>query len=109
MSLAENLNPANEEAVNKLASALADRIVSAMRIEAIAADDLIFDTKQAARMCGLSPRTLEAMRAASEGPECIRLSGVSVGYRLGAIRAWIKSRPRHGYRAVASALANAHA
>jgi hypothetical protein len=35
---------------------------------------------------------------------CIRLSGVSVGYRLGALRAWIRSRPRHSYRAVASAL-----
>jgi predicted DNA-binding transcriptional regulator AlpA len=99
MSLAKTPAP-----VDELADALADRIVNALRVEAIAADDLILDTPQAAKMCGLSPRTLEAMRADGDGPECIRLSGVSVGYRLGALRAWIQARPKHGYRAVASAL-----
>jgi predicted DNA-binding transcriptional regulator AlpA len=92
--------------VAQLATAIADKVIAAIRLEAAAGDDLIFDTKAAARFCGLSERTLEKMRAEGDGPECIRLSGVSVGYRLGALRAWIKSRPRHGYRAVASVLCN---
>jgi predicted DNA-binding transcriptional regulator AlpA len=104
MSLIEALDPNNGAAVDRLATALADRIVNALRVEAAASDDLIFDTKQAAKMTGLSPRTLETLRVNGEGPVCIRLSGVSVGYRLGALRAWIRSRPRHSYRAVASAL-----
>lgn len=104
MSLTKTLNPDDGAAVDKLATVLADRIVNALRVEAVASDDLIFDTRQAARMVGLSPRTLETMRASGEGPVCLRLSGVSIGYRLGALRAWIKSRPRHSYRAVASAL-----
>jgi predicted DNA-binding transcriptional regulator AlpA len=93
--------------VAQLAKAVADKVIAAMRLEAAAGDDLIFDTKAAARFCGLSERTLEKMRAEGTGPECIRLSAASVGYRLGALREWSRSRPRHGRRAMASIIANA--
>ena len=68
MSLIEALDPNNGAAIERLATALADRIVSALRVEAAASDDLIFDTKQAAKMTGLSPRTLEMLRSTAKGP-----------------------------------------
>ena len=42
MSLTKTLNPDDGAAVDKLAAALADRIVNALRVEAIASDDLNF-------------------------------------------------------------------
>jgi hypothetical protein len=99
---------APKRGAEQIAKAIAEKVIAAMRIDAAAGDDLILTTKDAARFCGLSDRMLQKMRQDSEGPACIRLSASAVGYRLGALREWSRSRPRHGRRAVASIAANAH-
>jgi predicted DNA-binding transcriptional regulator AlpA len=107
MTLADIVDPAPKGPVTDLAKAVADRVADLLRIDLTAGDDMIVDTKAAARICGLSTRTLEKMRSDGEGPVAIRITGASVGYRLGALRDWLRARPCYGRRALASALANA--
>jgi predicted DNA-binding transcriptional regulator AlpA len=104
MAFAEFLDPPPKGPVTELAAQVADRVAELLRADIVASDDLIFDTKAAARICGLSPRTLEQMRSTGQGPACIMLTGTSVGYRLGGLREWLRSRPHYGRRALASAL-----
>lgn len=52
----------------------------------------LVNTKQAARRCGLSPRTMEKRRCASLPPAWVRL-GRAVRYDVAELDAWIaKSR-----------------
>ena len=47
-------------------------------------------TKEAASICGLSPRTLENFRLRGGGPEYVRVGGGKlVRYRLSALSAWM--------------------
>jgi hypothetical protein len=59
MSFAEFLDPPPKGPVSELAAQVADRVAELLRADIVASDDLIFNTKAAARICGLSPRTLE--------------------------------------------------
>jgi hypothetical protein len=107
MAFTEFLDPPPKGPVSELAAQVADRVAELLRADIVASDDLIFDTKAAARICGLSPRSLEQMRSAGQGPACIMLTGTSVGYRLGGLREWLRSRPHYGRRALASVLVGA--
>ena len=46
--------------VTELAAQVADRVAELLRADIVASDDLIFDTKAAARICGLSPTNVGA-------------------------------------------------
>lgn len=48
----------------------------------------VVDTREAARLLGLSPRTLEGMRVRGEGPPFSKLGG-AVRYRLAALEAYL--------------------
>lgn len=49
---------------------------------------LLVDTASAAAMLGLSPRTLEGMRARGGGPPYVRVSARCVRYRVTDLEAW---------------------
>jgi predicted DNA-binding transcriptional regulator AlpA len=57
--------------------------------------DALINSKQAARLLGLSPRTLERHRLAGTGPRYIVLGRRLVRYRLMDIEAWIAANGRH--------------
>ena len=78
-----------------IAPLIAATVVDRLRIDALAGDDLILNTKEASRWLGRSPHTLDMWRKVGIGPEAI-VFGRSVGYRLGALRDYTRSRPRHG-------------
>ena len=63
MYFTEFLDPPPKGPVSELAAKVADRVADLLRADIVASDDLIFDTKGASRICGLSPRTLEQMRS----------------------------------------------
>lgn len=52
----------------------------------------ILRTADAATYCGLSPSTLEKMRARGDGPRFVRLPTKSIGYDLADLDAWISAR-----------------
>lgn len=47
-------------------------------------------SREAARMIGVSPRTLAKWRQRGIGPQCVRLGYNLVVYRLSDIDAWIR-------------------
>lgn len=49
----------------------------------------VLRTRAAAEYLGLSPSTLEKMRARGTGPRYLRLGGRSVGYDRGDLDAWL--------------------
>lgn len=55
-----------------------------------APDPQVLDTKAAAKLLGLSPRTLETWRSRGKGPPYV--SGRPVQYRRGDLEAWQKRR-----------------
>lgn len=52
-------------------------------------DDELISTRTAARILGLSPRTLEAWRHRGRGPRCYRV-GHAVKYRAGDVRRYLE-------------------
>ena len=78
-----------------IAPLIAATVVDRLRIDALAGDDLILNTEEAAQWLGRSPHTLDMWRKVGQGPEAI-VFGRRVGYRLGALRDYTRSRPRHG-------------
>lgn len=56
--------------------------------------DQILRERDAARLLGVSHRTLQRWRYVGGGPSFIRCGLRAVGYRLGDLRAWIEAR-RH--------------
>ena len=63
-----------------------------------ASDDDSIDTHEAARMLGLSSWGLAEMRRRGGGPPFYRVGKRVVRYRLGDMRAWIRSRTVGGAR-----------
>jgi predicted DNA-binding transcriptional regulator AlpA len=55
-------------------------------------DDAILTRPQACAMISVSEDTLLRLLQKGEGPECVRLSPRRIGYRVGAIRSWLKRR-----------------
>jgi len=55
---------------------------------------LLLDTATAAAMLGLSPRTLEAMRARGGGPPYVRVSARCIRYRVADLEAWASAHVR---------------
>lgn len=58
-------------------------------------------SREAARMIGISPRTLAKWRQRGIGPQCVRLGYNLVVYRLSDIDAWTRTRARHMPKATA--------
>jgi predicted DNA-binding transcriptional regulator AlpA len=56
--------------------------------------DPLANSKQTARLLGLSPRTLERHRVSGTGPHYIVLGRRLVRYRLSDIEAWITANRR---------------
>ena len=52
-------------------------------------------SREAARMIGVSPRTLAKWRQRGVGPQCVRLGYNLVVYRLSDIDAWTRTRGTH--------------
>ncbi|WP_425331560.1 helix-turn-helix transcriptional regulator [Bifidobacterium dentium] len=53
-------------------------------------EDRMLRSREAARMIGISPRTLAKWRQRGIGPQCVRLGYNLVIYRLSDIDAWIR-------------------
>lgn len=53
-------------------------------------EDRMLRSREAARMIGISPRTLAKWRQRGIGPQCVRLGYNLVVYRLSDIDAWIR-------------------
>lgn len=58
-------------------------------------------SREAARMIGISPRTLAKWRQRGVGPQCVRLGYNLVVYRLSDIDTWTRTRARHMPKATA--------
>jgi predicted DNA-binding transcriptional regulator AlpA len=93
-----------QELAQVLAPIVAELVVEKMRLDQIAGDDLILSTPDAAKLVGVAERTLENWRADNSGPPFIKIGTRNVGYRLGALREWISSRPARGRRALDAGL-----
>lgn len=61
-------------------------------------------SREAARMIGISPRTLAKWRQRGIGPQCVRLGYNLVVYRLSDIDAWTRTRAGHMPKATAADL-----
>jgi predicted DNA-binding transcriptional regulator AlpA len=61
-------------------------------------DDDSIDTQEAARMLGLSSWGLAEIRRRGGGPPFFRVGRRVVRYRIGDVRAWIRSRTVGGAR-----------
>ena len=64
-------------------------------------EDRMLRSREAARMIGVSPRTLAKWRQKGVGPQCVRLGYNLVVYRLSDIDAWTRTRARHMPKATA--------
>jgi predicted DNA-binding transcriptional regulator AlpA len=54
--------------------------------------DVILREREAAAVLKLSVRTLQSWRTVDTGPSYVRLGGRAIGYRAGALRAWLLGR-----------------
>jgi hypothetical protein len=57
--------------------------------------DLHIDENRAAKLLGLSPRTLQGYRVRGGGPPFVKISHKVVRYKVADLRAWIFSRKRN--------------
>ena len=58
-------------------------------------DDLIVRTPDAATVLGMSQQWLETGRYAGYGPKFVKISARGIGYRLGDLRKYLRSRTTH--------------
>ena len=58
-------------------------------------DDLIVRTPDAATVLGMSAQWLETGRYAGYGPKFVKISARGIGYRLGDLRKYLRSRTTH--------------
>ena len=68
-------------------------------LAALAGDDLVLTTTEAAQILRRSPRTLERMRQTGSGPRWFRLKdspNAAAVYRLGDVRSWVRQRLSEG-------------
>lgn len=57
-------------------------------------DDQIISPRQAAQVIGVANSTLQLWRSRGEGPKPFVINGKTRGYRLGAVRAWIRDHEK---------------
>jgi hypothetical protein len=72
---------------------LPEGVTSSNRAERLAllmGDDIILRTREAGAMLGVAVSTLEAWRAVGEGPPPVVINGRARGYRIGALREWVR-------------------
>jgi predicted DNA-binding transcriptional regulator AlpA len=53
---------------------------------------LLIDERAAARLLGLTPRTLQKWRHSGDGPVYVRISSRCIRYRLADLEAWAAAR-----------------
>lgn len=56
--------------------------------------DAVLTEAEAAQWLRLSVRSLQRLRLAGDGPEYLQLGERRLGYRAGALRAWLATRTR---------------
>jgi predicted DNA-binding transcriptional regulator AlpA len=54
--------------------------------------DVVLTTAEATAYCGIAGSTWERMRGQGRTPPAIRLTGRTLGYRKGALDAWLAAR-----------------
>ncbi len=54
--------------------------------------DAVFTTAEATAYCGIAGSTWERMRGQGQTPPAIRLTSRTLGYRKGALDAWLAAR-----------------
>lgn len=63
-------------------------------------ENALLNTKQVAKLLGISPRTLESWRQQEIGPPCFRISPAAIRYRPEDLQGWLTqlapSRPNGG-------------
>ena len=64
----------------------------------------LLHTREAARLLGLSPRTLESLRLRGGGPPFVSVTKRAVRYRRSDLEAWIRARLRRSTSDVPAAL-----
>ena len=75
-----------------------DNFRSARTRSSKAAVNELVDRTQAARLLGISPRTLDRWHRLRIGPPRVALGGHKVRYRLSSLDAWVRSRESIGPR-----------
>ena len=65
-------------------------------------EERMLKSREAARVIGVSPRTLAKWRQKGIGPQCVRLGYNLVIYRLSDIDAWTRTRAGHMPKATAA-------
>jgi predicted DNA-binding transcriptional regulator AlpA len=71
---------------------------SAKTLDSKAAVGELVDRRQAARLLGVSPRTLDRWHLLRIGPPRIALGGRKVRYHLSSLDAWVRSQEFIGPR-----------
>ena len=87
-----------------IAARLADEIADRLRLDTLAGDDTILSPAEAARLLGRSAKSLESWRSLGTGPTTVQIGLRGVGYRLGDLRLYIRSRPALGRRVIEATL-----
>lgn len=90
--------PDAETLAAELAPRIAAELVARLRIDVLAGDDLILSPAEAARVLGRSVKSLELWRSLGTGPRPVQIGMRSVGYRMGDLRTYTKTRPAYGRR-----------
>ena len=68
---------------------------SAKTLHGKAAVSELVDRRHAARLLGVSPRTLDRWHLLRIGPPRVALGGRKIRYRLSSLDAWVRSREYH--------------
>jgi predicted DNA-binding transcriptional regulator AlpA len=92
--------PEAEGLAAALAPAVARLLADHLRLEVMLGDDVVLSTAEAARIIGVSGKTLELWRSQGSGPRWINIGPRGVAYRVGDLRAYVQSRPANGRRAM---------
>ncbi len=58
--------------------------------------DMLHNRRDTARVCGLTPTTLDRIRKSGDFPLPVRLGPQRIGWRQSDLDAWIASRPLAG-------------
>lgn len=92
-------NPHTHTAVDsKIRQVRTEQPISSIRLSA-EVEEVLLDTRAAARWLGYAANTLEHMRVRGEGPPFVKCGGGRRGrvrYRPAAIRAWLAEREMGG-------------
>jgi hypothetical protein len=73
-----------------------DKTLSAETMAVWMGDDLVVRNPDAAAALNVSPSTLEGWHAQGEGPPPVIIHGRRIGYRLAALKRWVREHEQGG-------------